>query len=84
MNFIGNNTQSVNHTKMFETLYKILMTPEMIKIRKKKMKQSIILYNLQKSLLLLKKENEIDKIDFVEYLKELDKENIKYCQEKII
>ena len=74
------NMQSVNHTKMYETLYKTLMTPEMIKIRKKNIKQSIILYNLQKSLLLQKKQktDEIDQIDFIEFLKNLDKENMCY------
>ncbi len=77
-----NNKQSIIHTKMYETLYKTLMTPHMIKIRKENMKKRLILYELNKSRLI--QQIKVEEMDFVEYLKELEKENMKYCQEKII
>ena len=64
------------HTKMYETLYKQLMTPRMIKIRKELMEQRILLYNLTNEQIIKDKE-------FIEYMNNLDKENYKYCQEKI-
>jgi hypothetical protein len=76
------NTQSFIHTIMYEKLYKTRMNTEMIKIRKKNMEKRILLYHLNKSLIIERIKEE--EMDFTEYLKELNKENIKYCQKKII
>ncbi len=76
------------HTNMFNTLYKHLMTPKMIELRKNIMIQRIILYNNQRleNLNLNKQKEQFDyynDINFIEYMKELEKENFKYCIEKI-
>ena len=82
INISDNHTQSVNHTLMYETLCNVLMTPEMIKIRKKNMEKRIMFNSINKSILIQKIKE--DNMDFIDYLKELNKENIKYCIKKII
>ncbi len=71
------------HTQMYETLYKTLMTPEMIKIRKANMERRIVLYNLNKSIIKMQERTIDHENQYIKYLKELEKENIKYSQEKI-
>ncbi len=76
------NQKNQFHSKMYETLYKYLMTPRMIEIRKANMLKRIEIFNNQK-IELLNVDRENYETEFIEYMKELEKENMQYC-EKII
>ncbi len=83
MSFIHYKADNNNqfHTKMYENLCKTLFTPEMILHRQNNLERRIKLYYLKKNLQKQKVDHETQ---YIEYLKELDKENIKYSQEKLI